>query len=205
MSSISRQPMLRLVAEPGHDADLSAQRRQAAIETRLAALRSDLDPSDPRWVLALRTKHQLQGAALNPQRRDKLLKLANRIGLRSFDANMVIAIVQDEARRIAARAAYGEDRSPANRRLHPDTPGSALPRLAISSRVLADRIRVVPRPQPTNRRADRIGQLGSLTQPYSARSSRRSKARTTPWWAIVAAVSLSIFLLSALIRWVSVG
>ena len=56
-------------------------------------------PSDPRWVLALRTAESLQGPILGPERRDRLVKLGKLMGLTAFDANLVIAIVQDQARR----------------------------------------------------------------------------------------------------------
>lgn len=35
---------------------------------------------------------------LTPDRRRRLVRLATRVGLREFDANLIIAIVQDEAR-----------------------------------------------------------------------------------------------------------
>lgn len=57
------------------------------------------DMADPRWVLALRTAGQLEGAVLPPDRRDNLLRLARVMGLTVFDANLIIAIVQDQARR----------------------------------------------------------------------------------------------------------
>ncbi|MGH7243504.1 MAG: hypothetical protein ACREJD_08825 [Phycisphaerales bacterium] len=68
-------------------------------ETRRAtpALLSD----DARWVFAVRVKREIQGgkaAIIAPESRRRLLKLANRLGLRNFDANLVIAIVQDDAR-----------------------------------------------------------------------------------------------------------
>lgn len=68
-------------------------------ETRRAtpALLSD----DARWVFAVRVKREIQGgraAIVAPDSRKRLLKLANRLGLRNFDANLVIAIVQDDAR-----------------------------------------------------------------------------------------------------------
>jgi hypothetical protein len=58
-----------------------------------------LQSSDARWVLALRTAEQLQGAILGPEKRERLLGLGRSLGLRDFDANLVIAIVQDQARR----------------------------------------------------------------------------------------------------------
>ncbi len=55
--------------------------------------------ADPRWVLAIRAAESLQGAILGPERRDRLVKLGKLMGLTAFDANLVIAIVQDQARR----------------------------------------------------------------------------------------------------------
>ncbi len=55
--------------------------------------------TDPRWVLAVRAAEALQGAVLVPERRQQLLKLGRRLGLTPFDANLVLAIVQDQARR----------------------------------------------------------------------------------------------------------
>ena len=55
--------------------------------------------TDPRWVLAVRVAEALEGPILRPEKRERLLRLARVMGLRSFDANLVIAIVQDQARR----------------------------------------------------------------------------------------------------------
>lgn len=55
--------------------------------------------TDPRWVLAVRTAEQLQGSVLVPERRERLVRLGKVMGLSPFDANLVIAIVQDQARR----------------------------------------------------------------------------------------------------------
>lgn len=54
---------------------------------------------DPRWVLAIRTAEQLQGSVLSPHRRDRLLRMGEAFGLSIFDSNLVIAIIQDQARR----------------------------------------------------------------------------------------------------------
>jgi hypothetical protein len=54
---------------------------------------------DPRWVLAVRTAEQLQGAVLPPERREKLIRLGKSMGLTAFDANLIVAIMQDQARR----------------------------------------------------------------------------------------------------------
>lgn len=56
---------------------------------------------DPRWVLAVRVNYALDGgraAILDPQSRAMLIDLAKLLGLRPFDANLIIAIVQDSKR-----------------------------------------------------------------------------------------------------------
>lgn len=57
---------------------------------------------DARWVMAARVSDALEGgraAILRPEARSRLVSGATRMGLRPFDANLVIAIVQDAARR----------------------------------------------------------------------------------------------------------
>ncbi len=54
---------------------------------------------DPRWVLAVRVSESLEGTLLSPQKRERLVRLGKMLGLSPFDANLVIAIVQDQARR----------------------------------------------------------------------------------------------------------
>ncbi len=66
-----------------------------ARENRLA---STLAPQDARWRLAVDVASSLEGgrsAMLTPERRKKLLVRAEELGLRAFDANLVIAVVQD--------------------------------------------------------------------------------------------------------------
>lgn len=61
-----------------------------------------LDAGDARRILAVRTSEALEGGAgaiLRPDRRRAILDLAQEMGLRAFDANLIIAIVQDSARR----------------------------------------------------------------------------------------------------------
>jgi len=58
-----------------------------------------LGPTDPRWVLALRVAEQLQGTVLAPEARERLIRTGKAMGLTPFDANLVIAIIQDQARR----------------------------------------------------------------------------------------------------------
>jgi len=58
-----------------------------------------VSPADPRWVMALRTAECLEGEVLPPEKRDSLLRLGKVVGLSPFDVNLVIAIVQHQARR----------------------------------------------------------------------------------------------------------
>lgn len=81
------------------------------------------DHTDPRWVLAVRTSVEMQGSILAPERREKLVDLGCRMGLSPFDANLIIAIMQDQARRGFAPE-------------HCPTAGEA-------------QLTMVPRPQPT--------------------------------------------------------
>jgi hypothetical protein len=78
--------------------------RDVADENRAAAGNPNLDPTDPRWVLAARTHSQLQGSTLTPERRARVLRTARQLGVRPFEANVIIAIVQDHARRGASLA-----------------------------------------------------------------------------------------------------
>jgi hypothetical protein len=55
--------------------------------------------SDPRWVLAVRAAEQMQGTILPPERRERLIRLGRMLGLSPFDSNLIIAIMQDQARR----------------------------------------------------------------------------------------------------------
>ncbi len=66
---------------------------------RESAREPDFDPNDARWRLATETQQALQGAVLAYEDRRALLALAHRLGIRAFDANLILAIVQDRARR----------------------------------------------------------------------------------------------------------
>jgi hypothetical protein len=57
------------------------------------------EATDPRWMLATRTASELDGEILRPERRDELVHFGKSLGLTPFDANLIIAIVQDQARR----------------------------------------------------------------------------------------------------------
>ena len=72
---------------------------QEMLQARESARTPAFDPTDARWTLATETQRALQGAVLAYEDRRRLLALAHRLGIRAFDANLVLAIVQDRARR----------------------------------------------------------------------------------------------------------
>ena len=101
MSPSLSSSTLRLV---GHDEDRQAWReredaRSNVARANVAAARTSLDPTDPRWVLAVRTQTHLEGSVLRPEARERVLRTAKTLGIRPFDANVIIALVQDRARR----------------------------------------------------------------------------------------------------------
>ncbi|GEM_PF-1564818 len=77
---------------------LEARRGIAKSNLEAASDRS-LDPRDPRWLVAIETAAQLEGSVLTFERRRKVLAFANRLGVRAFDANLIVAAIQDRARR----------------------------------------------------------------------------------------------------------
>lgn len=108
MAESHANPPLRLVRGPipADDAERSReetarrQREREVAEANRSA--SAISPDDTRWIFALRVAEQLDGgraAVLAPEKRRRLLSLGRRLGLRPFDANLLIAIVQDGARR----------------------------------------------------------------------------------------------------------
>ena len=56
-------------------------------------------PTDPRWVLAIRTAEVMQGDVLPPDRRETLMSQGKSMGLSAFDCSLILAIIQDRARR----------------------------------------------------------------------------------------------------------
>src|SRR6185295_11957443 len=96
-------PALRLVnTERAFRVSVLPDRHSAAASVRSENFAAaSLDATDARWVLAVRASQSLEGGAaaiLAPERRRRLISFALGMGLRAFDANLVIAIVQDAAR-----------------------------------------------------------------------------------------------------------
>ncbi|TVQ33527.1 MAG: hypothetical protein EA376_02190 [Phycisphaeraceae bacterium] len=115
--SRTTSPSLRLIGadRPGSDGARrraleigEALRRRAVARANQAAAR--LPESDARMLFAASVAQSLDGgraAILTPDRRERLVENARRMGMRAFDANLIIAIVQDDARR-GGRGAQGE-------------------------------------------------------------------------------------------------
>lgn len=97
----TNQGTLRLVGAPNHAEAARTHRRRAAVASENHAAAA-LDADDARIAFALRVADALDGgraAILTPESRRALLRASARMGLPAFDASLVIAIVQDAARR----------------------------------------------------------------------------------------------------------
>jgi hypothetical protein len=108
MSDLARptltRPLLRLVfPDAGPTLGQADARRAVEQETRAAAATTQaISQEDVRRLFAMQVSQSLEGgraALLRPDSRRKLVNLATSAGLRPFDANLLIAIVQDSARR----------------------------------------------------------------------------------------------------------
>lgn len=79
-----------------------SQQNSRAWEVRAETAAAAAIPAhDARWVTAARASQAIEGgraAVLRPEVRARLVTSAERMGLRPFDANLVLAIVQDAAR-----------------------------------------------------------------------------------------------------------
>lgn len=98
------RPLLRLAfSDSGPTLGQADARRAVEQETRAAAATTQaISQEDARRLFAMRVSQSLEGgraALLRPDARRKLVHLATSAGLRPFDANLLIAIVQDSARR----------------------------------------------------------------------------------------------------------
>ena len=100
---ISSQPSLRLVfPEQGPTLDQARASRAIEIENHRAARLAQENDHDVRRILAIKAGQALEGgraAILGPQHRRDLVRHGAKLGLRPFEANLIIAVVQDHARR----------------------------------------------------------------------------------------------------------
>lgn len=74
-------------------------RQNIATENRAAAANPNLNPADPRWRVAVRAYGEMQGTLLTPERRASVVRAAKALGVPAFQTNVIIAVVQDNARR----------------------------------------------------------------------------------------------------------
>lgn len=98
LSPTNAAPNLRLVGAADAAPDSRALRREVALENHAAGNLSVGDVGD---VFAARVVSALDGgraAILRPQIRRQLVAAGVRMGLRPFEANLVIALVQDSVR-----------------------------------------------------------------------------------------------------------
>ena len=72
---------------------------QVAKENQRARNLQPLSATDPRWAVAVRAQSMLQGSVLEPNARQRVMRTARTLGVRPFDANLIMALVQDRARR----------------------------------------------------------------------------------------------------------
>ncbi len=98
-----QSPAFRLVFPDDSPSLIEAQARRAvAEENRRAAALASSGGGDVRRIFAVRASQMLEGgraAIMPPESRRMLVGDARRFGLRAFEANLIIAIVQDGARR----------------------------------------------------------------------------------------------------------
>lgn len=83
------------------EADAAAALSQLDQQRRRAPRRvpQPLAADDPRWALAVQVSHRLEGDVLRPDHRTALNRIGKALGLNAFQCALVIAIVQDQARR----------------------------------------------------------------------------------------------------------
>ncbi len=74
-------------------------RREVARANLEASVNNELDPRDPRWMVAVEAASKMEGSLLSFEHRRAVLAFAAKVGVRPFDANLIIAAVQDRARR----------------------------------------------------------------------------------------------------------
>ena len=102
---VVRRPRRRPITRPltGHAQGRPALRLVGAGAPDMKAPTQNPTPiagaTDPRWVLAVRTAQMLEGDVLPPTKREALMRTGKVMGLSPFDCSLILAIVQDRARR----------------------------------------------------------------------------------------------------------
>lgn len=104
MAELAHTTRLRLVgsdAPPEESSRGAIRRRRAEVarENLASTNQPAIGATDPRWVLAAQAEAAMDGSRISPERRKRLMRAARGLGVRVFDASLIIAIVQDSARR----------------------------------------------------------------------------------------------------------
>lgn len=98
-----RQPALRLVGCPDPTAldrwHEEVASREAVAQENAATQTQWMATSDPRWVLAMAAHARMGRGVIGAHGRDRLMAMGRGMGLRPFDAALVVAIAQDHSRR----------------------------------------------------------------------------------------------------------
>lgn len=76
-----------------------ARRIMPADAAEGSAAVGSLGVGDPRWVFAVQVRQRMVGPLLRPGDRRALCRMGVVLGLREFDCHLIIALVQDRARR----------------------------------------------------------------------------------------------------------
>jgi hypothetical protein len=99
-SSIQRRDVLTRTLELiGERKEMACRTRERIARENRASATAAPKPNDPRLAMISETVHRLQGTILTPEDRSALLAFGRARGLRAFDSNLLIAMVQDRARR----------------------------------------------------------------------------------------------------------
>ena len=145
------RPALRLVRSESDVAAAPARRRDHEADVRRAQVATEnkkaakFTASEAAVALARQAQQSLDGGAaaiLTPDRRRALVAAAVKMGLRPFDANLIIAIVQDSARCAARPMESSQSDAPAYGH---DTGG-----------MFDDRLMLIPHPRLIERRREQF-------------------------------------------------
>ncbi len=101
MTQLPNTTSMRLVGQhdpAAIDAWALRDERSAVQQENRSAAGITIPSLDPRWQLASTAYSQLQEGPLTPGQRSRLIDQASGMGLRTFDASLIIAIAQDHAR-----------------------------------------------------------------------------------------------------------
>lgn len=160
-----------------------ARERAIRENVRSAATASQLSSDDARVIFATKVQACLEGgraAILRPQRREQLLALSHNMGFRPFDANLIIALVQDAARRGEVLAALQPHKNDHNATHHGGEASSHVREMVRTDEARAG-LEMIPGPS----RADR----------YRVHTPPETAARDK----IILAVVLALFMLASMI------